>query len=86
MVEYILDDTPKMGGPAAPLIPFLIKHYVVIYYLLVILVGLVTTTCFWNRVEHDKKVPLILGILCGTPIVVDGLLTISIRILTHRKK
>jgi hypothetical protein len=78
MVEYILDDTPKT--------PFLIKHYVVIYYLLVILVGLVTTTCFWNHVEDDKKVPLILGILCGTPIFVDGLLTISIRILTHRKK
>lgn len=31
MVEYILDDTPKT--------PFLIKHYIVIYYLLVILVG-----------------------------------------------
>nr|DAX68591.1 MAG TPA: hypothetical protein [Bacteriophage sp.] len=31
MVEYILDDTPKT--------PFLIKHYVVIYYLLVIFGG-----------------------------------------------
>lgn len=78
MVEYILDDTPKT--------PFLIKHYVVIYYLLVILVGVVVGVCFWDNVDDDKKVPLILGILCGTPIVVDVLLTISIRILTHRKK
>lgn len=45
MVECILDDTPKRGGPAAPLIPFLIKHYVVIYYLLVILV-------VWGHCNH----------------------------------
>ena len=48
MVEYILDDTPKT--------PFLIKHYVVIYYLLVILVGLVTTTCFWTDSSRSPYV------------------------------
>lgn len=86
MVEYLLEDRPKMGGPAASQIPFLIKHYGVIYYILNTLVVLVASVCFWGYVEDDKKVPLVLGILCGTPIFVDILLTISIHILTHRKK
>lgn len=78
MVEYLLEDRPNT--------PFLIKHYVAIYYITNVLVGLVAATCFWKYVEGDKKVPLVLGILCGTPIFVDILLTISIHILTHRKK
>lgn len=94
MVKYILDDTPKMGGPAASRTPFLIKHYGVIYYILNVFVVLVAAACFWNprsgwqahHVEYDNKVPLVLGILCGAPIFVDILLTIPIHILTHRKK
>lgn len=78
MVEYLLEDRPKTH--------FLIKYYGAIYYILNVFVVLVTAACFWGYVEDDNKAPLVLGILCGAPIFVDILLTISIHILTHRKK